>query len=173
MLELPVAERERLSFVFMIPVPARDNNQRFDDLNIRIKSMKKDQIGFTLIEIMVAIAIIGILAAVVLVSMNTFGAKARSSRAMAQASSAMSSMASCWGNGGDVISGTNICSLGSGYGAWPILPTGYTYSGNSITRTQSLNPWVFRVTGESQTICCNSKMNSCGQPSSCDVNATW
>ncbi|MCX6766545.1 MAG: type II secretion system protein [Candidatus Moranbacteria bacterium] len=138
-------------------------------------TQKNKDKAFTLIEIMVAIAIVGILAAVILVSMNAYGAKARSSRAMAQASSALSAMASCWGNGGDVVSGTNICSIGSSYGTWPTLPTGYSYSGNSITKAQSVNPWVFSVTNteSAPTVCCNSKMNSCGQPSSCDVNATW
>lgn len=154
--------------------------ERWENINHETQSMKhltqknKDK-AFTLIEIMVAIAIVGILAAVILVSMNAYGAKARSSRAMAQASSALSAMASCWGNGGDVVSGTNICSIGSSYGTWPTLPTGYSYSGNSITKAQSVNPWVFSVTNteSAPTVCCNSKMNSCGQPSSCDVNATW
>jgi len=135
--------------------------------------MKKTNFGFTLIEIMVAIAIVGILAAVVLVQFSSYGKKARASRALAQASSVMSAMYSCWGNGGDVTSGTNICSLGSSYGTWPVLPSGYSYSGNSITKAQSASPWAFSVTGESQTICCNSRMNSCGQPSSCSVDATW
>lgn len=135
----------------------------------------KSNKAFTLIELLVAIAIVGILAAVVMVQMSSYGKKARASRVMAQASSAIPSMVSCWGNGGDVASGTNICSIGSGYGVWPTLPTGYSYSGNSITKVQGVSPWVFSVTNteSAPTVCCNSKMNSCGQPSSCDVNATW
>ena len=137
--------------------------------------MKKNNKAFTLIELLVVIAIIGILAAVVLVQMSSYGKKARASRALAQASSAMPSMVSCWGNGGDVASGTNICSIGSGYGVWPTLPTGYGYSGNSITKAQSASPWFFSVTNteSAPTVCCNSKMSSCGMPSTCDVNAIW
>ncbi|MCX6763056.1 MAG: prepilin-type N-terminal cleavage/methylation domain-containing protein [Candidatus Moranbacteria bacterium] len=136
---------------------------------------KNNSKAFTLIELMIAIAIIGILAAAVLASMSSYGKKARSSRAMAQASSAIPSMVSCWGNGGNVNSGTNICSIGSGYGAWPTLPTGYSYSGNSITNAQSVNPWVFSVTNteSAPAVCCNSKMSSCGMPDSCDASATW
>ena len=140
----------------------------------KISSKRKKNKAFTLIEIMVAIGIVGLLAAVVMVQFSEYGKKARSSRAMAQASSALPSIVSCWGNGGNVTAGTDICSLGSGYGQWPILPTGYNWNGNSITKAQSANPWYFTVTGESMTVCCNSTMNSCGQPtSSCNASATW
>ena len=148
------------------------NYNLIQNSKFKIQNSRK---AFTLIEILVAIAIIGILATVVLVSMQSYGKKARASRAMAQASSVIPSMVSCWGNGGDVTAGTNICSIGSGYGVWPTLPTGYSYSGNSITKAQSASPWVFSVTNteSAPTVCCNSKMSGCGMPSSCDVNATW
>jgi len=154
-------------------------NSKFKILRQRRISLwlKNSRLGFTLIEIMVAIAIVGILAAVVLVQFSSYGKKARASRAMAQASSAMPAMVSCWGNGGDVQSGTNICSLGANYGTWPILPDSYSYKNNAITKADSSSPWRFSVESDGShdniTICCNSKINSCGQPDSCDVNSTW
>lgn len=126
--------------------------------------------GFTLIELLIVISIIGILAAAVLVSLSSYGKKARASRAMAQASSVIPAMASCAGNGGTPAFSGNICSIGVSYGTWPTFPTGYGVATSNWTSSSS---WFFSVTGESQTICCNSTMNSCGMPAACDVNATW
>ena len=134
--------------------------------------------GFTLVELLVVIAIIGILAAVVLVSMSTFGKKARASRAMSQASSVIPSMVSCWGNVGTVQAssptsgGGDICSLSTNYGKWPALPTNYIFS--AVTGT-TISSWYFSVTNteSSPTICCNSAMNSCGTPASCIATTTW
>ncbi|MDI6777593.1 MAG: type II secretion system protein [Patescibacteria group bacterium] len=134
--------------------------------------LKISNSAFTLIEIMVAIAIVSILAAAVLVSMQSYGVKGRSSRALAQASSALPSMVSCWGNSGTVSdSPGDICSGKSAYGNWPTLPNGYSFS--AVTGTSS-SSFYFTVTGESQTICCNSAMNSCGIiTGACDASATW
>ncbi len=133
--------------------------------------------GFTLIELLVAIAIISILAAAVLVSMLGYGKKARASRAMAQASSVIPSMVSCAGNNGvpqDPAASTYICKIGGAdipsYGTWPTLPAGYSVANFSWTNSSS---WYFRVAGESQTICCNSTMNSCGMQTPCTRSTIW
>ncbi|MFH0929655.1 MAG: type II secretion system protein [Candidatus Moraniibacteriota bacterium] len=132
--------------------------------------------GFTLIEVMVAIAIIGILAAVVTVSMSSYGKKARASKAMAQASSAIPSMVSCAGNIGNSavrFSGYICGSSNQGYGSWPVFPSGYSVNASDWTSSSN---WYFRVysSADSQTICCNSAMNSCGQPSvACSATAIW
>jgi len=89
---------------------------------------------------MVAIGILGILAAVVLVSLSSYRKKGRSAKLIGSLNSAVASMQSCWTFAdGDVVipsSGNNICSLGSSYtsnasqyGKWPDLPqAGSDYS---------------------------------------------
>jgi prepilin-type N-terminal cleavage/methylation domain-containing protein len=147
----------------------------------KMKKIQNSRSAFTLIEIMVAIAIVGILAAVVLVSMNSFADKARTTRALAQASSVVPSMISCAGNGGTVSFAVgNICTVitgASNYGAWPTWPSSaYTVADNDpVPYYASSSDWVFRVTVDTgQTpICCNSAMNGCGQASSCDAATTW
>lgn len=135
--------------------------------------------GFTLIEILVAIAIVGILAAVVLVSMQSYGKKARASRAMAQASSVIPAIVSCWGNGGEVNSSGYVCKIdgsdSTGYGSWPDLPDNYLFDVAGVSG-EKRSSWVFSVTNteSAPTICCNSKMASCGMPSgACSADATW
>jgi prepilin-type N-terminal cleavage/methylation domain-containing protein len=135
--------------------------------------MKKNNSSFTLVELMVVIAIIGILAGVVLVSMSSYGKKARASRALSQASSVIPSMISCAGNGGTPAFSGNICSLSASYGTWPTFPTGYSVAASNWTSSSN---WYFRVDGESQYICCNSKMNGCGQvanAAACTNIAIW
>lgn len=94
----------------------------------------KYQKGFSLTEIMVVIALVGILAAVVLVSINSFRKSARGAKLASELNSAVAGMQSCWSfANGDVkspSSGENICYLGSSleqqnrasqYGKWPDL----------------------------------------------------
>ena len=146
-----------------------------------MKNKKEKNKAFTLIELMVAIAIIGILAAIVLMQMQGYAKDARASKVLAQASSAIPSMVSCWGNGGDVASGTNICSVITGaanYGAWPTFPADYAIDdGDGKSDWTSASSWFFSVVSDSDhddvTICCNSKMNSCGQPATCSATQTW
>ena len=133
--------------------------------------------AFTLIEILVVIAIVGVLSAVVLVSMSSYGKKARASRVMAQASTVVPSIVRCWGNGGEVLSPSSvyICEKGSGYGSWPTLPSAYSFNNISNVSGVKKTSWYFTADGESQTICCNSAMNSCAvvDSGSCSTIKTW
>jgi prepilin-type N-terminal cleavage/methylation domain-containing protein len=156
--------------------------------------------GFTLIEIMVAIAIVGITSAMVLVSMNSFGAKARSSKALAQLSSAIPSMVSCWGNSNDVKNPTSggggaICKQKASdggaditsYGYWPswtgdLDDYGFNLSPGDTVLT-SPSSWKISVHGDQFELCCNAKMNSCGNigadlsgthaGAACSLASTW
>ena len=130
--------------------------------NCKLKISNK---AFSLIEIMVAIAIVGILSAVVLVSMSSYAKKARASKAMAQLSSALPSMISCIGNMGIGGVGTpsdggDICTGVASYGKWPSADN-YTYD-PLIT---SITSWYIRLNSTASyddvRICCNSAMNSC------------
>jgi len=140
--------------------------------NCKLKIAKRD--AFTLIEIMVAIAIVGILSAVVLVSMKTYGAKARSSKALAQLSSAMPSMVSCWGNGNDVgapASGGAICQDSAAtpndiasYGTWPIAGSGDLTNYSYTSTLTSKSSWLIKLSdsaNDKKRVCCNSAMMNC------------
>ncbi len=171
--KLPACRRVRkIANKAFTPAPKHQARRELSDRRIFLVR------GFTLIEIMVAIGIVGILAAVVLTTMSSYGKRARASRALAQASSVIPSLVSCAGNGGTPnLNGTgDLCSLSSSYGSWPTFPSGYGVATAEPTPnwTSSSN-WVFKVSssGDSQSICCNSKMNSCGQPATCDASATW
>ncbi|MDD3487470.1 MAG: type II secretion system protein [Candidatus Moranbacteria bacterium] len=148
-----------------------------------MKKIQDTNKAFTLIEILVAIAIIGILAGVVLVSMKSYGAKARASKAQAQLASAIPAMISCWGNRGKVYQpdsdgGSDICSLGSSYGQWPSYVgdlSSYDYTSPKETVTTDpdycalgcidRDNWYVYVNSSSSNddrrICCNKKANGC------------
>lgn len=141
---------------------------------------KRQEKGFTLIEILIVVAIIAILAGVVLVSATAYRSRARSARAQAQASSALPSMVSCaankgWGsvNGPSGSGGGYICGSDSNYGLWPDMsPISFSY-GN--WNASAVNSFYFTVGGGGITICCNSAMNSCGaiDSGSCNPSRTW
>jgi len=134
--------------------------------------------GFSLIEILVAMGIIGILAAVVLVSMKEFGARGRSAKALSQLSSVVPSLQSCWGNSNKGIapaSGGAICEDTSGtdltgYGYWPVVGTGnlssYSYNLNQGAVSNDVidkTGWYFGVLSSDDKIkiCCNQRLESC------------
>lgn len=140
--------------------------------------------GFTLIEIMIAIGIIGILAAVILVSTESFIVKGRSARALGQLSSTLPAMYSCWGNSGTVnspSSGGNICKIGNSdvasYGQWPQVGEGTDLSSYSYDGTiTNLSNWFVMLTSDSshdnKRICCNSAMKSCKVLDTAATNCT-
>jgi len=132
--------------------------------------------GFTLIELLVAMAIIAILAAVVLISMQGYGKDARASKALAEMSSVIPSLYSCWGNGGTVnapgtYGGINICKLDGvdnpAYGSWPVgfsgdLKEWWLGSWDAPNPLANKN-WtaVFVSANDGKNVCCNSAMNGC------------
>ena len=92
--------------------------------------------AFTLIEILIVVAIIGILAAIILVNLNSSRKKARINSAKISAASAMPAVIAC-ADGGALVNpatlepGGDICSnlsIGLKGAKWPILKNDYVYA---------------------------------------------
>ena len=162
------------------------NYNLIQNSKFKIQNSRK---AFTLIELLVAIAIIGILAAVVIISMSSYAKRARSAKALAEVSSAIPSAMSCLGNGGTVKTprpsgGVDICEIGPSYGLWPVLGAlgtdlaNYSYIANWWPSSAK---WYLRVYSakDDVAICCSSAMNGCGiigvasTYSTCNDSKTW
>jgi prepilin-type N-terminal cleavage/methylation domain-containing protein len=106
-----------------------------------VLSVFAEKNAFSLIEIFVVIGIIGILSAVVLVSMSSYRKNANVTKAISSLSSAIPSMQSCWTFGGKVTVPSNgglICEGRDSYGNWPDI-AGYSFYEISYGYDPSLN----------------------------------
>lgn len=137
--------------------------------------------GFTFIELMVTIAIMGILATITIVYSTSYMKRARASKALAELSSRIPSMYACWGNGGTVVSyectgcGTNnpdgkaICQFNSvdapSYGTWPVSQIGdfssYVYGNFAAATSKVFRVSLYSPTQDATMVCCNSTMKGC------------
>lgn len=101
----------------------------------------KKQKGFTLIELLLVIAIIGILAAAILVGIGNQRARARRAAALESVRSAIPYMVECYLNGysvADYSSGGALCSTDTGID-WPNLGDAQTACGASGVPTVTVN----------------------------------
>lgn len=78
-----------------------------------MKIVKKAQSGFTLIELMIVVAIIGILAAVAIPAYSDYTAKAKASNALSAVSPIKTAVAMCAQEAGDVAKCNNTDTPGS------------------------------------------------------------
>jgi len=107
------------------------------------------QKGFTLIELLVVIAIIGVLASVVLASLNTARAKGRDSKRLSEVNTLITAIQAAYSETGSYPGDGWECSgdsdwqsssLASAVDSWlPELPTDPI---NTATTNGSLYPWV-------------------------------
>lgn len=129
---------------------------------------KEKEKGFTLVELLLVLAIISILSGTILVSVSAHKQKAYESRMLSQLAGAIQNMVLCRSDQGTInepttsIGGGNICSLGVNYGTWPdISKNGFTDVYKSTDDAFEDGGWHVYVDNGTSRICCNSGSNQC------------
>ena len=127
-----------------------------------IKNRPSKQQGFTLVELIAVMAIITILSATIIVSLQSYKDRSKVDKMLAEISAAVEKAYLCWADDGEVKSvsaGDDICDLGPGYGKWPDLESGFSYNDNM----SGINNWWIKIVppNDLEQICCSSTNNRC------------
>ncbi len=128
-----------------------------------------------MIELMVVIAIIGILAGVVTVSMKSSIDKSKRASALTSAASVLPELVTCQDDGGFVkttpVAGEVICWAQAGYTSaaeghsnvlWPNIATktGWSYDAGT-TGSWAAGTYTFRITDGTSYVVCSMLLNGC------------
>lgn len=135
-------------------------------LSLVIYRLPKNK-GFTLVELLIVMAIIGILAGIVLVSMKPAVDRTKKSSAITTASSILPELVTCLDDGGDInapasvsAGGGPICAEAGHLTEWPSFgDTGWEYSG--VVATTITSTYEFDITDGSDTVTCSLASNGC------------